>query len=193
LTVLACLGLMIAACASSGGSIPIDSYNEPPDPTGGQYVISPGDLVNVQVFEQDRMSGRMRVRSDGRISVPLLGDVDAAGTTPAQLTAALETQLKTLILNPQVTISIDETTPLRISILGEVAMPGLKDLPRGAGLADAIAAAGGLSNFAHKDRIFVVRTDPKQVRLHFTYDRLTRAIGRAASFRLRAGDTVVVE
>jgi polysaccharide export outer membrane protein len=60
-------------------------------------------------------------------------------------------------------------------------------------VADALAAAGGLTNFAHKDRIYVVRSSPQQIRIHFTYDALTKGIGRAPLFRLRAGDVVVVE
>ena len=139
------------------------------------------------------MSGRMRVRSDGRISLPFVNDVDAAGKTPITLTADIESGLKGVIVNPKVTVSVEESSPLSISVLGEVSKPGLQPLQYDAGVADALAAAGGLTPFADKDRIFVVRTRPEPVRIHFTYDALTRAIGRAASFRLKAGDVVIVE
>jgi polysaccharide export outer membrane protein len=183
-----------AACASSTkGAINIDQYTETAPPTGDQYVISIGDVLNVQVFEQERMSGQMRVRSDGRITVPLLNDVVAAGKTPTALATDLESQLKTLILSPKVTVSVIESTPLKISVLGEVAKPGPQDLRPGSGVAEAIANAGGLTNFAHKDRIFVLRSDATPVRIHFTYDAITRAEAKTASFKLRAGDVVVIE
>jgi polysaccharide biosynthesis/export protein len=186
---------LFTACASSStaGAISIDQYTEEPSSTGDQYVINVGDSISVAVFEQPTMSGSMRVRSDGRISVPLLNDVVAAGKTPTQLAAELETSMKALILNPRVTVSINESSPLKISVLGEVGKPGAQDLRMGAGVAEALANAGGLSPFAHKDRIFVVRSDPKPVRIHFTYDALIRAVGKASSFKLRAGDVVIVE
>jgi polysaccharide export outer membrane protein len=137
-------------------------------------------------------SGKMRVRSDGRITLPLVNDVVAAGKTPVQLARDIETALKTVILSPQVTVIVEDFTPT-ISVLGEVAKPGPQTLQRDTGVADVLAAAGGLTNFAHKDRIFVVRSTPQQLRIHFTYDALTKGIGRAPLFRLRAGDVVVVE
>ena len=189
-----------AGCGSSiQGAIPIEQF--PVDPTpSGQYVIAAADTLNVQimvlnaqgVFEPDKMSGKMRVRSDGRISIPLLNEVEAAGKTPAALTTEIETALKKTIINPQVTITVEETSPVSISILGEVAKPGPLELPRGSGLAQALAAAGGLTNFADRNKIFVNRTTPP-ARIHFTYDQLTRAVGRAATFQLRTGDVIVVE
>jgi polysaccharide export outer membrane protein len=195
-TLVAVCSSIFVACGSANpnaGAINIDQYVVEPSATGDQYVISIGDVLSILVFDQPSMSGSMRVRSDGRISVPLLNDVVAAGKTPTQLAADLETSLKTLILTPRVTVSITESSPLKITVLGEVGKPGAQDLRPGAGVAEALANAGGLSPFAHKDRIFVVRSDPKPVRLHFTYDALTHAVGKAAAFKLRAGDVVIVE
>jgi polysaccharide export outer membrane protein len=149
--------------------------------------------LNIQVFDQEKMSGKIRVRSDGRISLPLVNEIEAAGKTPSALTTELESSLKKVILSPQVTVSVEETSPLAISILGEVAKPGPQELPRGSGLLQALAGAGGLTTFAHKDRIFVQRLGPKPMRIHFTYEDLTRSVGRAASFRLRSGDVITVE
>ena len=145
------------------------------------------------MYGDEKSSGRARVRSDGRISLPLLNDVDAAGKTPLQLAAAVEASLKPLMRRPKVTVAVDESSPLSISVIGEVTKPGPQTLLHDAGVADALAAAGGLTRFAHKNRIYVVRTRPEQVRIHFTYDELTRNAGMAAMFRLRAGDVVVVE
>jgi polysaccharide export outer membrane protein len=193
--VVGCLTVLLSACGSgTGGAIPIDQYPEEPAPGGGQYVIAPGDVLSILVFDQKDMSGDLTVRSDGRISMPLVNELDAAGKTPAQLATDLQEAMKKLILNPQVTVTVKTSSPLAISILGEVGKPGPMELPRGSGLAQAIAGAGGLSNFAHKDRLFVVRqANPKPIRIHFKYDDLTRAVGRAATFRLRSGDVIIVE
>ena len=192
--VACCLAGFVAACASTiAGAIPIDQYVEPADPAGGEYIIEPGDALNVQVFEQEKISGKMRVRTDGRISLPLLNEIQAAGKTPTALGTEIENGLKKFIQVPRVTVAVEESSPLRISILGEVAQQGPKDLPRGAGVAQALAAAGGITAFADKDRIFVNRLNPQPARIHFTYDAVTRGVGRAAAFRLRPGDVVVVE
>jgi polysaccharide export outer membrane protein len=150
-------------------------------------------MLGIQVFDQPQISGKMRVRSDGRISVPFLNDVQAAGKTPLALTSELEAGLKSVVLNPKVTVVVDESRPLTISVLGEVAKPGTQTYERESGVAQALAAAGGLTNFAHKDRIFVVRSTPKPVRIHFTYEAITRKVGAASTFRLKPGDVVVVE
>jgi polysaccharide export outer membrane protein len=78
-------------------------------------------------------------------------------------------------------------------VLGEVSKPGTQQYERESGIAQALAAAGGLTNFAHKNRIFVVRSAPKPVRIHFTYESITRKVGPASAFKLKPGDVVIVE
>jgi polysaccharide export outer membrane protein len=191
---LVTLGCLAAACASSQGAIDVEQFKiDPQTSATPEYVIRIGDLLAVQVYNDEKASGRARVRTDGRISLPLLNDIDAAGKTPIKLAADIETSLKTLLLTPRVTVSVEESTPLSISVLGEVEKPGQQLLQHEAGVADALAAAGGLTRFAHKNRIYVVRTKPESVRIHFTYEALTRSSGPAGLFRLRAGDVVVVE
>jgi polysaccharide export outer membrane protein len=193
---LNCLFGFFLACASAGGSIEVDQLKEEPAPAAGsEYTIGVGDLLSIQVWDQEKMSAKMRVRSDGRVSLPFLNDVQAAGKTPVQLAGELENGLKSVIISPKVTVAVEESKPptLSVSVLGEVAKPGLETLEPGAGVAQALAAAGGLTVFAHKDRIFVVRGGVQPTRIHFTYDGLTRTVGRAPSFRLRTGDVIVVE
>jgi polysaccharide biosynthesis/export protein len=186
--------VLFTACASgTGGAIPVEQYKDQTDAGTGEYIIAIGDMLGIQVFDQPQISGKMRVRSDGRISVPFLNDVQAAGKTPLALTSELEAGLKSVVLNPKVTVVVDESRPLTISVLGEVAKPGTQTYERESGVAQALAAAGGLTNFAHKDRIFVVRSTPKPVRIHFTYEAITRKVGAASTFRLKPGDVVVVE
>lgn len=195
LVLFSCLIGFFTACASSspGGSVEVDQFKQAPDPpAGSEYTIGIGDLLDVQVWEQEKMSAKMRVRSDGRISVPFLNDVEAVGKTPVMLASELENGLKSVILNPKVTVVIAESRQLSVSVLGEVQKQGLQMLEPGAGVVQALAAAGGLSPFAHKDRIFVVRATP-QIRIHFTYKELTSSASKAGLFRLRSGDVIVVE
>jgi polysaccharide export outer membrane protein len=182
------------ACASgSGGAIPVEQYKAPTDAAANDYTIGIGDVLSIQVWDQPQMSGRMKVRTDGRISVPFVSDAIALGKTPSKLAADLEAGLKSVVINPKVTVVVEEERALTVSVLGEVAKPGTQPLMRDTGVAEAIAAAGGLNNFAHKDRIYVVRSKPTPVRIHFTYDQLTRNIGAASQFKLRPGDVIVVE
>src|SRR5262245_25842045 len=161
----------------------------------GEYVIRQGDLVNVRVFGQDNMSARSRVRADGRISLPFLNDVNAAGFTPVVLSAQLQTRLKDFINNPVVTISLEEVRPVPFSVLGEVPRPGIYTLDPNAGVLQAIAAAGGFTNFAAKE-LFVLRSAPdatKPQRIRFDYEAAAQAKGKGAGFRLRPGDVLIVE
>src|SRR5919109_1557614 len=157
-------------CGRSGGSfVWIDDVPAPRDV--GAYTIATGDLLHVQVWDHDNMSGRTRVRSDGRISMPLLNDAVAAGKTPEQLARDLETYLRDnrLVVYPRVTVVLEEAKPLAVAVMGEVAKAGMYTLSPGAGVAEAIASAGGLTEFAHRDRIFVIRRTPQLVRIRFTY------------------------
>lgn len=192
---LSCATTFLPACAGGlGGAISVEQYKDDGDASGStEYVIAVGDMLSIQVFDQPQMSGRMPVRSDGRISLPFVSDVQAAGKTPAKLSADLEAGLKSVVLAPRVTVVVETSRPLTISVLGEVSKPGTQTYEPGLGVAQALAAAGGLSNFAHKDRIFVVRTSPKPVRIHFTYEALTRNVGAASTFRLKPADVIVVE
>jgi polysaccharide export outer membrane protein len=191
--VLLCATALTSACASgSGPSIPVEQYKEETTPFS-EYTIDVGDMLSVVVFEQPSMSGRMRVRNDGRITLPFVNDVIVAGKTPAKLSAELESSFKTVVLNPRVTVVVEESRPLMISVLGEVSRPGTQPYERNSGVAQALAAAGGLSNFAKKDRIYVVRSTPTPTRIRFTYDALTKTVGAASQFRLKPGDVIIVE
>jgi polysaccharide biosynthesis/export protein len=192
------LTTFLAGCASGsiGDAVPVAQYKEPPSSTSTtEYVINSGDMLSIQVWEQGALSNRMRVRSDGKITLPLIGDVQAAGKTPLKLAADLEGSLKAIVLNPKVTIVVEDSKAPTISMMGEVGKPGSLPVDSEMGVAQAIAASGGLTAFAHKDRIFVVRSTgaEKPVRIHFTYDELTKTVGPASQFKLRPGDVVIVE
>ena len=183
------------ACGVRGAFVPVEEY--PVAAPEAEYRIAPGDVLAVRVWNQESMSNaHARVRDDGKISVPFLQDVEVAGTTPGELSQRLQTRLKTYVVNPVVTITVEDLRPLRVSIVGEVAHPGQYELERNAGVLAAIAAAGGLTDYAHRDSLFVLRSSPDAkgpTRIRFRYSSLTGGERPAASFRLRPGDVVVAE
>lgn len=187
---LACL-LLAAGCRTGGPGeyVWVQDLKEG-EAHDAAYVIGPGDTIQVRVYNQEGVSGRMRVRSDGMISLPFLGDTQAAGFTPLALAARIQVRLKEYIVSPIVTVSLEELRPFEVSVVGEVARAGVYRLEQGAGVLPALAAAGGLNDFASRDRIFVLRGGQ---RIRFTFRDLTQAQPRAAAFRLRPGDVLVVE
>jgi polysaccharide export outer membrane protein len=192
---LAILAVASASCRSSGEYVKVDDYRQPPELSDQEYLIRPGDILQVRVMGQDAVSARVKVRPDGKISVPLLRDVDAAGVTPAELARQVQEKLAKFIVNPSVTISLEEPRALMISVLGEVAKVGSYPLEQGSGVLEAMAVAGGPNQYAALDRIMVIRREPsgERVRIRFDYDALTQLRGAAATFRLQNGDVIVVE
>ena len=157
-----------------------------------EYVIASGDLVGVRVFNQESMSTHGRVRSDGKIAVPLVGDVEVRGKAPAEVSRELAGRLKEFVVSPVVTITVEETQPTSVSVLGEVSHPGIYTVDAASGVLQALAAAGGFTEYASRDSIYLVRRASGQ-RIRFTFSALAQGEGRAATFRLRAGDVVIVE
>jgi len=196
---LVAVALGLTACTSVGSFVWADKYQGPPPdkaPADSGYVIAPGDVLNVRVFDKENMSTpRARVRSDGKVSLPFLNDVDAAGYTPAALADRLQGALKAFVNEPVVTVSVEEARPCTISVVGEVTRPGVYALDGCGSPLQALASAGGLTQFGRGDRIFVLRSAPSAppVRIRFRYDQLLHAEGPAAQFQLQRGDVVVVE
>ncbi len=188
--------LLVPACYQPGRFTWVDEYREPQSQREDGYLICKGDVISINVWNQREISSRLRVREDGRISLPLINDVDAAGLTPATLARSVELKLKELVANPVVTVMVDEPQPIKISVLGEVRNPGKKLLEAGAGVIQALSEAGGFTDYARDDALYVLRTEPgfnAPVRIRFTWDALSRNEGSAPTFRLKTGDVVVVE
>lgn len=190
--------LSLAPGCSVGRYVWVDDLKEPISADETEYLIAAGDLLNVRVFNQEGISGKVRVRPDGRISLPFVNDVEAAGQTPAALARRLQLRLKEFINNPVVTISLEESGPIQVSVVGEVAKPGVYPVQPGSSVLHALAMAGGLTQYASRDAIFVLRkpnpgSGPPLLRIRFTYEKLAHAEGRSATFRMRDGDVLVVE
>lgn len=194
------IALVLAlACRHAGEFVWVDAYQEASRGDPEIYVIQPGDLLAVRVYNQEGMSGRARVRSDGRISLPFLDDVTVAGAEPPAIAKRLQGRLKEFMVNPVVTVSLEEPAPLEVAVVGEVVRPGAYAVDRDAGVLSALAKASGFTEYARRDRIFVLRNGAATngaratARIRFTYEALAHAEGAAARFRLRRGDVVVVE
>jgi polysaccharide export outer membrane protein len=192
--VVACVVLCwTAACAGSGQYIWFPQL--PPETTlaNSEYVIGVGDIVSIRVLGREEMTLRERVRADGRVSLLLIGDVEAKGKRPSALKAELEGRLKDYIVSPSVVVNIDETEPTTVLLLGEVAKPGTYALEQDPRLSHALSLGGGLTDYASRSGIFVVRSEPKPMRIRFTFDSVRRNIGGAGDFQLHRGDLVEVE
>jgi polysaccharide export outer membrane protein len=200
LAAAAALALVVATgCHHAGKFIWVEAVPRAiatPEPGS---TIGPGDVVSVRVWNQEANSvDRVRVRDDGRISVPFLNDVEVVGMEPAELAKRLEVKLKGFIVNPVVTVVIHERRPTRVAVVGNVVRPGLFEVEPRSGVLSALAAAGGVTPFASSDEIYVIRSgywadDPTPARIRFRYDDLLHAKPAATGFQLRTGDAIVVE
>ena len=164
-----------------------------PDEVGSaDYAIAVGDVLSVKVFNQEPMSTHAKVRSDGKISMPFLGDVIVVGKPPAVAAREMEVGLKSFINSPNVTVVVEEFAPTTVTVMGEVGKPGTVAIERNSGVLQALAGAGGLTENASRDDIYLLRESPVPRRVRFTYDSLV-LYPPAQTFRLRPGDIIVGE
>lgn len=184
--------LAVPACASTGPFVWVDSL--PPSQVSSTegVIIQDGDTVNVRVFNQEPLSTHEKVRPDGKITIPVVGEIMARGKKPAQLATEIQERLKAVIVAPNVTVTLDAGAELKVSVVGEVKNSGVFQLDHGANVLHALAAAGGLSDYADSDKIFVVRRSLPQ-RVRFKYNDLRSADPKSIGFSLQAGDVIVVE
>jgi polysaccharide export outer membrane protein len=191
--VLVAAALAAASCASypEGRFVWVDRY-EPPASVASEVIVR-GDVLDVRVLGQEQLSAKVRVREDGNITLPFINDVHAAGRTAADVRALVESGLKEYVNTPVVTVAVEKAAPEPILILGEVARPGKYPFEPGMGMLQALALAGGLTEFAHKDRLFVLRGSPQPTRIRFDFRWLVLGEGRAPSFTLEPGDAIVAE
>ncbi|HYV47825.1 MAG TPA: polysaccharide biosynthesis/export family protein [Myxococcaceae bacterium] len=188
--VIALSALVAAGCGKPLGQfVWVDDYAAPEVP---EYQLQPGDILTIKVYKEDALSGKVKVRLDGRISLPLLDDVPAAGRTTTILARDLEQRLKPLVNKPTVSVLLEETRPKQFSVVGEVSRPGTYALEPGLGVLQALANAGGLNEFANRDRVFVLRQGMAE-RVRFTYEALAHGEGKGSTFLLQPGDVIVVE
>jgi len=153
------------------------------------YVIGSEDVLAINVWKEPEISRTVPVRPDGKITLPLLGDVQAMGLTPHKLEEALHDGLKAYVANPEVTVIVQEVKSLKFNIVGEINHPGSFPLTQPITVLDAIAVGGGLRDFAKGTRIYVLRGN---TRLPFNYKDVIKGKNLAQNVKLQSGDTVVI-
>jgi polysaccharide export outer membrane protein len=185
------VALVCSACAGPGNYVWFTDV--PREQRAGDYLIGAGDVLTVRVVGHEDMMTKVRVRADGGIAIPFVQrSIIARGKTPDTLSREIEADLAKFFNTPSVSVNVDETLPANIAVLGEVARPGVFPLGPSLGLSQALALSGGVTEFAARDRIFIVRAQPPE-RIRFTYEAVIRDEGGAGQFALRPGDVVVVE
>lgn len=162
--------------------------------TSTDYVIGIGDVLAINVWKDADLSKTMPVRPDGKISLPVIGDIAVAGLTTGELQERLVTKLGPYVRNPQVNVIIEQIRSRTFNVMGKVSKPGSFDLIKPTSLLDAIALAGGFTEYARVSHIHVLRTlpDGSQTVIPFNYKALIKGKRPADNLAIQPGDTVVV-
>lgn len=175
---------------ASAGSVPAQKAPATQDPN---YVIGAQDILDISVWKETELTRVVPVRPDGKISLPLLNDVQAAGLTPTQLAAQITESLKKFVTNPQVTVIVSQINSQRVYILGEAARPGAYPLLPGMTILQALSSAGGFTQFAKLKSIYLLRdVNGKQEKYPFNYKDAIGGKHLEQNLVLKAGDTIVV-
>jgi polysaccharide export outer membrane protein len=170
----------VAACAGTPAPLP----SAEPE---AEYRLGPEDVVEVSVYGAEALSRTIPVRPDGRISLPLLGDVEATGRTAGELSRELTERLAPFVREPHVAVIVREINAPRVYVIGEVERPGAYPLRGRLDVIQALALAGGFGDFADRDGIVLIRGGKRMI---VDYDDLVDA--KAAIPLLGAGDTIYV-
>ncbi len=199
LLALMALALPLAAQKSDKGAAKSASPSVPPEMTQSKadvntYIVGPEDVLAISVWKEPDLTRVVPVRPDGKITLPLVGDIVASGHTPKQLQESITKSLTSYVAAPDVTVTVQEIRSQKFNIIGEVAKPGTYDLTRPMNILDALALAGGLKDFANGKKIYVLRTnaDGSQVRLPFNYKQVIKGENLSQNVTLQARDPIVV-
>jgi polysaccharide biosynthesis/export protein len=190
------------AAANNSGEESASAPTPPPDTvpanaarrTHSTYLIGDDDQLEINVWKEPELSKTIPVRSDGKISLPLAGELQAAGKTPVQLEDDITARLRNFITEPAVTVMVTKINSLKFNVMGEVVKPGSYVLTASTTVVDAIATAGGFRDFAKKKSIYVLHTnqDGTETRLSFNYSQFVKGRNPHQNVVLQPGDTVVV-
>jgi polysaccharide biosynthesis/export protein len=158
------------------------------------FIIGQNDVLAVNVWKEPDISRSIPVRSDGKISLPLVGEIQAAGETPLKLEENIATRLKSFIEEPEVTVIVQQINSEKFNILGMVTKPGTYALVGSATVLDAIALAGGFRDFAKQKSIYVLRqnSDGTEARLLFNYKEVVKGRNTTQNIVLQPRDTIIV-
>lgn len=175
---------------SPAKSAPAAQPSSVPD---ADYKIGPQDILRIDVWKEPDISRTIPVRPDGKITLPLLNDVQAAGMTAMQLAASLHDSFSKYLTNPQVTVTVTEINSRRVYLTGEIAHAGALPLLPGMTVLQALSSSGGFTQFARTKNIYVLRTeDGKQVKHPFNYKEVVKGNLQDQNILLQPGDVIVV-
>jgi polysaccharide export outer membrane protein len=184
----AAAGQQAGKAPATGGTGAPSAAAKSADPN---YVIGPQDVLDISVWKEEQLTKTVPVRPDGKISMPLLNDVQAAGLTPTQLAGQITESLKKFVTDPQVTIIVREINSQRIYMLGEVVRAGAYPLLPNMTVLQALSSGGGFTQFANVKKIYVLRVENgKQQKFPFNYKHALESPDE--NIMLKAGDTIVV-
>lgn len=159
---------------------------------GDDYIIGADDMLHISVWKENDLTETLPVRPDGKISMPLLGDVVAAGMTPIELGDSITQKLKKYLADPRVTVVVTAMNSRRVFVTGEVTHTGAMPLLPHMTVLQALAAAG-FTQFANVKGIYLLRTENgKQVKLPFNYKEVVKGLRPEENIPLKPGDTIVV-
>jgi polysaccharide export outer membrane protein len=193
------LGTMLAAGnvaaqdAAKSSSKATQATSQAPVAADASYKIGPQDVLRIDVWKETEITRSVPVRPDGKISLPLLNDVQAAGLTAMELANNITEGLKKFITSPQVTVSVTEINSRRVYVTGEVTKPGAFALLPNMTVLQAITSASGFTQFARTKKIYVLRNESgKQVKYPFNYNEVVSGKRPEDNITLQPGDTIVV-
>ena len=171
-----------------------EAATAPAKPHDDTFIIGVDDVLAVNVWKETEVSRSVPVRSDGKISLPLVGEVQAAGETPLQLELAIAKRLQSYISEPEVTVIVQQINSQKFNILGQVTKPGFYSLANSPTVLEALAMAGGFRDFAKKKSIYVLRQNPDgtTARLPFNYKDVIQGKNATQNVKLQPHDTVYV-
>jgi polysaccharide export outer membrane protein len=176
-----------AASLADGKAASTPATNDP------AYVIGPEDVLDISVWKEPDVSRVVPVRPDGRISLPLIDDVQAAGLSPQQLAKSVAEKLKKFLNEPQVTVIVTAMNSQRVFVVGEVLRAGAFPMLPGMTVLQALSSAGGFTTFADVKKIHVMRLrDGKQIEIPFNYREVLKGDNSGQNIKLEPGDTIVV-
>jgi len=185
-----------AGSGAATGNSPSDQQSKGASnqPHNDSYVIGNDDRLDINVWKETELSKVVPVRSDGKISLPLVGEIQAAGRTPLQLEQAISEKLKTYMTDPEVTVIVEQVNSKKYNILGEVGKPGSYSLTLSTTIMDAIASAGGFREFAKKSNVYILRENPDgtQTRINFNYKEFIKGKHLEQNVKIEPKDTIIV-
>jgi polysaccharide export outer membrane protein len=174
-------------------TVPPDAPAVKPATDDPNYVIGPEDELIITVWREPDISRTVPVRPDGKISLPLLNDVQASGLTPMQLGTEITSRLTKFISTPQVTVIVTKVSAQRIFVAGEVGRAGAYTFVPGMTVLEAISSAGGVTPFAKQSKVSILRMENgKQVRVSVNYKEVLNGRRPEQNVPLKPGDTIVV-